>query len=79
MASDRYLDLLQQGFMRGGARSKPKKAPPPTVSCYDCLNWHPKGKHISPPEVRRERRRARQLAGDKGPAQRPIGERKHQA
>jgi len=41
MATDRYADLLKQGFM------KPRKAKAPIeiVSCIGCQNWHAKGKH----------------------------------
>jgi hypothetical protein len=48
MATDRYVDLLKQGFMkplRARRLAKPKPAPV-IVACERCCDWHPKGKHI---------------------------------
>jgi len=44
MATDRYADLLKQGFMKPGKAAK-AKAPIEIVSCSGCQNWHAKGKH----------------------------------
>jgi len=42
MATDRYVDLLKQGFMKP---RKAAKTPVEIVSCTGCQNWHAKGKH----------------------------------
>lgn len=61
MATDRYLDLLKQGFMRPRStriRQQPKQ-PAPIVACDDCRNWHRKGKHTASLAVRRANRKER--------------------
>jgi hypothetical protein len=64
MASDRYLDLLKQGFMRSAFKSpcKPKQQPKqlPMVACNGCRNWHRQGKHTA-----NATERAANLAGEK--------------
>lgn len=58
MATDRYLDLLKQGFMKPKKASKPKKAERPIVACDACHDWHRQGKHTAPLEVRKQNLRA---------------------
>lgn len=46
MATDRYIDLLKQGFMkRGCTKPKKEKKLQPIVACEKCKDWHRKGKH----------------------------------
>lgn len=57
MATDRYLDLLKQGFMKPSkpTRKKQEKKPQEMISCEGCNNWHYKGKHTEPDaKVRRK-------------------------
>lgn len=48
MASERYIDLMKQGFMK--PRREPRKPAPkkPTVGCELCENWHEEGRHTRP-------------------------------
>ena len=45
---DRYVDLLRQGFMKQGRKTKKSKSTivKPVVACAVCRDWHVKGKHI---------------------------------
>lgn len=54
----RLVDLQRQGFMKPRKARKPATERP-TVACDDCLNWHPKGKHIADAETRKANRNAR--------------------
>ena len=56
MASERYLDLMKQGFMKPRREKREPAKPKPTVACEECLNWHAEGKHTAPIDVRRARR-----------------------
>jgi hypothetical protein len=47
MATQRYVDLLKQGFMKPRKTPKVKKERP-VVACDRCQNWHRKGKHTKP-------------------------------
>jgi len=51
----RLCDLMKQGFMRAAfaPAPRPKKPEAPIVTCYACLNWHRKGQHTAPADVRR--------------------------
>jgi hypothetical protein len=51
--TDRYLDLLKQGFMKPSKPAKQKKAPPIMVSCEGCNNWHYENKHTEAAAVRK--------------------------
>ena len=44
--TDRYIDLLRQGFMRP-RKAKRAAEPAPIVACERCRNWHTKGKHTA--------------------------------
>ena len=56
MATDRYVDLLKQGFMRRGLNPpKPKKPPRPIVACDRCQDWHRQGKHTKTKRERAQR------------------------
>lgn len=57
--SSRLCDLMKQGFMKPRKAPRKPKPPAPTVACEDCLNWHAKGKHTSPADVRKARRQER--------------------
>jgi hypothetical protein len=43
--TDRYVDLLKQGFMRGRKVKRVAK-PKPIVTCDKCRDWHRQGEHI---------------------------------
>lgn len=47
MATDRYTDLLQQGFLKP-RKVRKLRARGPTLACERCLNWHEKGRHMRP-------------------------------
>ncbi len=53
MATERYVDLLKQGFMKG-RKAKKVKAKKPTVSCQLCQDWHEQGRHSKTVAERRE-------------------------
>lgn len=62
---DRYLDLLKQGIWKPRREKPKKKAVVPIVACYDCGDWHPKGRHIRTKEERAQRRAERDMLNHK--------------
>lgn len=63
-ALKRMLDLAKQGFMKPPSRHR-VKAPLPIVSCDDCLNWHPKGKHTADAATRKANRVANKESAER--------------
>lgn len=45
--TDRYVDLMRQGFMKP-LRQPEAKTALPTVACTHCKDWHRKSKHTQP-------------------------------
>jgi predicted kinase len=66
-STDRYVDLLKQGFMRRALnppKPKPKaeKKVRPIVACKDCQDWHREGKHTKSAAERKANRKAKNEA-----------------
>ena len=55
MPTDRYLDLLKQGFMKPlkVRRLQVVATPKPFVSCVGCMDWHREGKHVKDAATRK--------------------------
>jgi hypothetical protein len=43
--TDRYLDLLKQGFMKPAKPTRKPRVDRPIVACDKCRDWHRKGQH----------------------------------
>lgn len=51
--TERYADLMKQGFMKPLPRARKPKPSTPVASCRGCKNWHRQGEHTMPLEVRK--------------------------